>query len=104
MELETIIKEMEHIMLTEGRNINEELHGAIFSIVRDAWKAAEKDEDKMETDYFHCLSCNGPLTLRRFLEGWTPDGKPDTYTMDYWCPVCRLRWIPLKGEPEEGGV
>lgn len=44
MELETLIEEMEHIMLLEGRNINEELHGAIFSIVRDAWAAALEGE------------------------------------------------------------
>jgi len=43
MTLETLLEEMDRIILTEeGIHITHPLKEAIFSIVRDAWKAAEE--------------------------------------------------------------
>ncbi len=49
----------------------------------------------------HCPNCGSTMEKRTFIDTWDPDGKPCDISKNWWCPVCRLRWLSLDFEPEE---
>ncbi|MDG6918390.1 MAG: hypothetical protein JRN62_03035 [Nitrososphaerota archaeon] len=44
-------------------------------------------------DHSHgCITCDGILVERRFVEAWV-DGKPLEVSTDLYCTNCKTRWL-----------
>ena len=43
-----------------------------------------------------CIKCGGRLVIRRFVETWYTDGRPDSISSSMYCARCKIRWLEEK--------